>query len=88
MNVRQEDGQPHYYCRGCGALLPPGFQGQFHPDCRKADKRRRVRVKREAERKRFAEWVSRRSCPQCGTRLRQSVKGAPGVRQGLPQKGR
>ena len=76
------------YCRGCGEPLPAGLRVLFHPNCRKADKRGRVRRKREAERKRFAEWLSRCSCPQCGTRLGQSVKSIPGLSQELPQKGR
>ena len=88
MGSQDEPVSVSQFCRGCGQPLPAGLRVLFHPKCRKADKRRRVSEKREAERKRFAEWQSRCSCPQCGTRLRQNVKGTAGVRQGLPQKGR
>jgi len=59
-----------YYCRGCGGPLPPGFRGLFHhPDCLKADKRRRTSKKRRLERERFEVWLSRQRCPECGVRL-------------------
>jgi predicted DNA-binding transcriptional regulator AlpA len=58
------------YCRGCGGPLPPGWEGLFHPNCLKADKRRRVHEIRKKEQKKFQEW-SKRRCPSCGTRLGQ-----------------
>jgi hypothetical protein len=58
-----------HYCRGCGGPLPPGWEGLFHPDCLKADKRRRVQEDRKREQRKFQEWLSKRRCPSCGARL-------------------
>jgi len=55
-----------YFCRGCGGELPSGSRSYFHPECLKADKRRRTREKRAQEREQFARWLRRVPCPRCG----------------------
>jgi hypothetical protein len=60
-----------HYCRGCGGPLPRGWKGLFHPNCLKADKRRRVQEAREREHRKFQEWLSKRRCPACGARQGQ-----------------
>lgn len=72
VNDRQQtDGAPRYYCRRCSKPLPAGWQGLFHPDCLKTDKRRRVQEQREKERRKFQKWLSRQECPKCGARFGQ-----------------
>lgn len=63
------DGTRQYHCRGCGVPLPFGFRGLFHPDCLKADKRRRTREKRRVEREKFEAWLRRLQCRECETSL-------------------
>ena len=63
-----------YYCRGCGEKLPPDGQAQFHPECLKADKRRRTREKRRLEQERALAWLERQKCPACGSAIRQEPK--------------
>jgi hypothetical protein len=58
-----------YFCRGCGQPLPADWHGQFHPECLKADKRRRTQEKRQLERQRFEAWMRAQHCPQCGTTI-------------------
>ena len=58
-----------YFCRGCGNPLAPGqARAQFHPECLKADKARRVRETREREERAFANRLSKLRCPHCGER--------------------
>jgi|SRR5579872_7062762 len=64
-----------YFCRGCGQGLPPDWHGQFHPECLKTDKRRRIQEKRRLERERFHAWIARQQCPECGA----SMKAPAGV---------
>lgn len=59
-----------YDCRGCGQTLSPDWHGQFHPECLKADKRKRTEHKREEERKKFEAWLRGYACPACGIRFR------------------
>ncbi len=54
-----------YYCRGCGRLFPQNFKGKFHPDCLKADKRRRTREKRKTEQERIWKWLRKNACVEC-----------------------
>jgi hypothetical protein len=63
-----------YYCRGCGEKLPSDWHAQFHPECLKADKRRRTQEKRRLEKERLLEWLERQRCPACGSALRQEPK--------------
>ena len=66
-----------YFCRGCGNPLAPGqARAQFHPECLKADKARRVRETREREERAFGNRLSRLRCPHCGERY-AAVKQAP-----------
>jgi len=68
---------PHgaqYYCRGCGEKLPPDWHAQFHPECLKADKRRRTQEKRRWEHERLLAWLERQKCPACGSAMRQEPK--------------
>ena len=67
----------HYYCRGCGEKLPPDWHAQFHPECLKADKRRRTNEKRLLERERLLAWLERQKCPVCGSAMRQEPKRRP-----------
>lgn len=69
MSQHHRKSEAHYYCRGCGQQLPPGWRGLFHAECLKADKRRRVREKRDREREMFQAWLGRQSCPNCGALL-------------------
>ena len=62
-----------HYCRGCGRLLPPGFKGLFHPDCLKADKRRRVQEKRRKEREKTWQWLRKHGCGECQARFRSQA---------------
>jgi hypothetical protein len=59
------------FCRGCGKELPAGSSLLFHPDCRRADKRRRVADQRRREEERREEWLRRQRCPKCGAGLEQ-----------------
>ncbi len=73
----------HYYCRGCGEKLPSDCHAQFHPECLKADKRRRTHEKRRLEQERLL---------ACGSAMQQVPKrrrreaspltpGSPSVRR-------
>jgi hypothetical protein len=70
-----------HFCRGCGQPLPPGSRRLFHPDCLKADKRRRVREQRQQQYELFARWLLQQSCPKCGARCGElrskAVTGTP-----------
>lgn len=55
-----------YFCRGCGQPLPPGRARQFHTECLKIDKQRRVAARREQRRRQFTVWASRLHCENCG----------------------
>jgi hypothetical protein len=57
-----------HFCRGCGRELPLGSRNYFHPECMKADKRRRIRERRAREREQFARWLRHVPCPHCGHR--------------------
>ena len=75
-----------YYCRGCGEKLPPDWHGQFHPECLKADKRRRTQEKRSLERAKLLTRLENQKCPTCGAplgrdpkpRRREASPAAPG----------
>jgi hypothetical protein len=60
----------HYYCRGCGEKLPPDWHGQFHPECLKADKRRRT----QDERAKLLARLEGQKCPTCGATLGREPK--------------
>jgi hypothetical protein len=78
MTSRSNSTTGVYFCRGCGGPLPPGLKGLFHPECLKADKRRRVREDREKKRWGLERLLSRVQCPQCGARFaQQKVEAAP-----------
>ena len=64
----------HYYCSGCGEKLPSDCQAQFHPECLKADKRRRTHEKRRLEQERLLAWLERQKCPACGSAIQQVPK--------------
>ncbi len=66
-----------YYCRGCGGLLPERSSVRFHPECLKADKRRRVAELRQREAQRFRTWFSRQHCPECGAKLEKLANAGP-----------
>jgi hypothetical protein len=70
---RQPEAKPRHYCRGCGGPLAPDFKGLFHPDCLKADKRRRMREKRNWERKRIWIWLRKHGCGECQARFRSQA---------------
>ena len=55
-----------HFCRGCGGELHCSSRSYFHPECMKADKRRRIRERRARERGQFARWLRTVSCPHCG----------------------
>jgi hypothetical protein len=61
------------FCRGCGKELPAGTSLLFHPECRKADKRRRVTDQRRREAERRERWLRRQRCPECGASLETLV---------------
>jgi len=61
----------HYYCRGCGEKLPPDGHAQFHPECLRADKRRRIQEKRRLEHERLLIWLARQKCPLCGSAMHE-----------------
>jgi hypothetical protein len=65
-----------YYCRGCGEKLPPECHAEFHPECLKADKRRRTQEKRRLENERLMAWLERQKCPTCGSAMRQDLNRA------------
>lgn len=69
MNGNKAPAGSQYFCRGCGQPLPSGWHGQFHPECLKADKRRRTQEKRRLESARLLEWLQRQRCPQCGAAM-------------------
>jgi len=88
---RGQGGNMQYYCRGCGQALAPDWHGQFHPECLKADKRKRTQQKRAEEREKFEAWLRRISCPACGINFRNArelFRGGHGQRladsTGLP----
>jgi hypothetical protein len=60
-----------YYCRGCGEKLPHDCHAEFHPECLKADKRRRTQEKRRLENERLLAWLERQKCPVCGSAMRE-----------------
>ncbi len=62
-----------HHCRGCGGLLAPDFKGLFHPDCLKADKRRRMREKRRKEREGTKQWLRKHGCGECQAKFRSQV---------------
>lgn len=66
-----------YYCRGYGGLLPQGSPARFHPNCLKADKRRRIAERRQREARRLRAWLRRRKCPNCGATLEKVVQVNP-----------
>jgi len=66
-----------YYCRGCGDLLPEGSSAHFHPECLKADKRRRVAERRQGETQRFQAVLRRLQCPECGANLGKLASDNP-----------
>ena len=68
---------PVYYCRGCGGPLPQGSSAHFHPECLKADKRRRIAERRQQEAQRFQKWIRRLQCPDCGANLEKLVQVNP-----------
>jgi hypothetical protein len=55
-----------YYCCVCREPLHPGRRSNFHSDCLKADKRRRIREERQRERETFVRWLRRQKRPRCG----------------------
>jgi hypothetical protein len=63
-----------YYCRGCGDALPQGNSARFHPECLKADKRRRIAERRQRETQRFHKWLRRRKCTNCGASLEKLAR--------------
>ncbi len=70
--LREGDGKLRHYCRGCGRpLLSRGRL--FHPDCLKADKRRRVREKRREERERTRQWLRKHGCGECQAKFRSQA---------------
>jgi hypothetical protein len=69
MNGNKAPAGRRYFCRGCGDPLPGDWHGQFHPECLKADKRRRTQDKRRLERARHQQWLQRQHCPECGAML-------------------
>jgi hypothetical protein len=74
-----EDIQPPaHYCRGCGDALPQGSSARFHPECLKADKRRRIAWRRQRETQRLHTWLRRRKCPDCGASLEKLAQVNPG----------
>ena len=74
-----EETQPvAYYCRGCGGPLPQDSSVHFHPECLKADKRRRIAERRQRETQRLHKWLRRRKCPDCGASLEKLVQVNPG----------
>jgi len=74
-----EETQPvAYYCRGCGAPLPQGSSARFHPECLKADKRRRIAERRQRETQRLHKWLRRRKCPDCEASLEKLAQVNPG----------
>jgi hypothetical protein len=81
-----------HFCRGCGGELACDSRSYFHPECLKADKRRRIRERRAREREQFARWLRQVNCPQCGHRYgeRPSDQSETCPREASqgPQKGR
>ena len=73
-----EEPQPvAYYCRGCGGPLPQGSPARFHPECLKADKRRRIAERRQRETQQFHKWLRRCRCPECGATLERLTQVNP-----------
>jgi hypothetical protein len=68
---------PAYYCRGCGGALPQGSLARFHPECLKADKRRRIAERRQREAQRLYRWLQRRKCLDCGATLEKLAQASP-----------
>ena len=63
-----------YHCRGCGEPLPAKYAGLFHPDCLKADKRRRTREKRKTEQERIWKWLRKNACVECQAKFRSQAR--------------
>jgi hypothetical protein len=63
-----------HYCRGCGKPLPHGSHGLFHPDCLKADKRRRIWEKRRREQERIWKWLRKNGCAGCQANFRSQER--------------
>jgi hypothetical protein len=68
------DGKKRHYCRGCGGPLVLGFRGFFHPDCLKADKRRRTLEKRQRDQERIWTWLRSHGCTECQTKFRSQAR--------------
>ena len=62
----QDLGLQHY-CRGCGEELPAGFDGHFHRQCLRRDKRARIHEQRQRELQKFERWLAKQVCPACRT---------------------
>ena len=81
-----------HFCRGCGGELLRSSRSYFHPECMKADKRRRTRERRAREREQFARWLREVPCPHCrhryGERLSEPFEKCPREASQGPQKGR
>jgi hypothetical protein len=88
LRSERDDGEPRalvadcceqraYYCRECGGKLPEGSKRQFHPDCLRKNKQRRVaeQTRREAERRQA--WLRRQHCPDCGASLAKLADADP-----------
>ena len=67
-SLAADEPQPRHYCRGCGKQLPAGFRGQFHRQCLRDDKRRRIREQRQREQERFQRWLDKQRCLKCGAK--------------------
>ena len=76
MNGNKAPAGSHYFCRGCGQPLPAAWHALFHPECLKADKRRRTQEKRRLERARLQQWLHRQRCPQCGATMAETLPNA------------
>ncbi len=63
-----------YHCRGCGDPLPVAWRVLFHPDCLKADKRRRIREKRRREQERIWKWLRKNGCAGCQANFRSQER--------------
>ncbi len=72
-NALPDANVTRHYCRGCGRLLPPGFKGLFHPDCLKADKRRRMQEKRRKEREKSWQWLRKHGCGECQAKFKSQA---------------
>lgn len=67
--AEQESHQERsHFCRGCGSKLPINFNGLYHKECLREDKRRRIREQRHREQEKFRRWLGKQQCPRCGGR--------------------